>query len=235
MKFPFKMAALLCAGLALSLPNRLLGTGNGSDVPPPTAPFVAAVPDSADWTLTVKLPTQPASAEPAPVRSGWRIVEVHSTRKGKLKRDIITYANGTKAERWFADNLLFWKSAEGSVIANNLSGNSADPDLAANTPSIPSGFFGADWLKQSFYDQVVPVEKRPCYHFASPNKEAWIDVESKLPVACKLGDVVYRYTFNAPPEALAFPPDFQKAWNDYQAMANRGKDFQQKLKAGQAH
>jgi len=231
-----RSTALLLVLFGLSIPGRLLSAGTAADVPPPAPPFVAPVPESADWVLTVKPPAQPSPGGSAGGHPEWRIQEVHSTVSGNRKRDVITYGNGTKAERWFMDNLLFWKSADGSVIANNLSSNSADPAMVANTPSIGAGFFGTDWLKLPFYDGVVAVEKRPCYHFVHQNKEAWIDVKTKLPVACKLGGVVYLFAFNAPPsDGLILPPEFKKAWEDYQAMLNRGKAFQQSIKAGQSH
>lgn len=199
-----------------------------SEIPPPKAPLVAPVPENADWTVTIKYPT--ASAQPgAAGQADRRMAEVHSTKTGKLKRDVIAYASGPAEEHWYADTLFLWTNPQGGVAVNDLTGGiateSTDP-----SPSVATGFPGMGWLRIEDFDKVVLVEKRPAYHFAHDGREAWVDVETKRPVMYKSGDLLFRYQFNAPPtSALALPPEFQKAADFCQAAKERRKQVAKEL------
>ncbi|CAN5342639.1 hypothetical protein BH09VER1_BH09VER1_27650 [soil metagenome] len=203
------------------------------EIPPPKPPFIASAPDPGDWTLLIKESSATQPGQGGSSKSGYGIVEVHSTQVGKVKRDIITYAGGAKQERWFAENVLLWKGPDGDVIAGDM--RDAGPGTGGGSiPSVPTGFPGLAWLSVSNYDKVVPLGKRSCYHFSQESKDAWIDVETKLPVASKFGDLYFAYTFNSPPsEALKFPAEYQKTWDQYQARLNRAAEFQKSLSNNQ--
>lgn len=200
------------------------------DVPPPKPPLLASTPDPGDWTLVIKNPGLPAPESGVAPKPDLRIVEVHSTQRDKLKRDILTYANGTSEERWFVAGLLLWKSASGEVVAHDMT-DSGPGSVGTSIPSVPSGFVGLDWLSLSNYKGAVTWEKRNCYHFSAKGMDAWIDVETKFPVALKVGDYVFQYTFNAPPAApLNFPTEFQATWDLYQSRINKTVEFQKSLR-----
>lgn len=207
-----------------------LGAADLADIPPPTPPLVADVPNLADWTIEVaQVSGIGAKGKTSSVRSS-EISEVRSTKTGQIKRDAITYGDGTKRDHWFIGNLMLWKTDEGVIVANDLSAMFVEDPTEAS-PSIPTGFPGTAWLKPAFFEKVVLQEKRPCYHFVGPGVEAWIDVETKLPVAYKKGEIIYKYTFGtAPVEPLVLPEDYQKILEKAQRSLDRRAAIQEKLR-----
>jgi hypothetical protein len=189
---------------------------SAQDVPPPVPPLVASVPQDADWTITVQYPssaaTAPAAAPDVSGRVDRRIREVHSTKTGKFKRDIITYISGTTEERWFIGSMYLWTPPHGDVSVYDLSNTPSNP--SDMSPSVSSGFPGVEWVGLSHYDHVETFDETSCYHYkdASSGSEAWINARNKLPVAYKSGDEVYHFKFNPPPSGLALPPAYAKAW-----------------------
>ena len=187
------------------------------DIPPPTPPFVVPVPENADWIVTVQYPPEPPPPPDAPPHHDWRFVEVHSTKTGKIKRDLTLSREGIKSELWFMDSALLWTTPQGNVAVSTMAGAPApDPEHINVNPSVPSGFPGVGWLRPEYYDKVVLFEKRPCYHYAKGDTEAWIDVETLFPMAYKNRNDLYKFKFNAPPtEPLTMPPAYQKVWDSY--------------------
>lgn len=202
-------------------------------VPPPKPPLLAPAPDPGDWTLLIKNPAEPAPESGAAPKADFRIVEVRSTVKDKLKRDVITYGTGKSDERWFLGDFLLWKGTNGEVIAHDMR-DTGPGSVGGGFPSVATGFPSLEWLSMLNYDKVVTLDKRPCYHFVSKTMEAWIDVNTKLPVAAKYGDFLYQYTFNPAPSApLVMPPEFQATWDLYQARLKKTEDFQKSLRNNQ--
>jgi hypothetical protein len=191
---------------------------NVQDIPPPKPPLVTAVPDKAEWTIKVEFPDAPKLPPDAPKPRDWRYVEVQTTKVGAVKRDLITTREGLKQERWFVDSMLFWTDPKGEVSVSDMrAAEAADPD--EDSPSVPSGFPGVGWLKLENYKDVVVFEKRLSYHYAKDEADAWIDVETKLPLAYKRGKILYRYSFAPSPSAsLVMPPAYQTALDTVRRM-----------------
>lgn len=200
--------ATMAAGLTTALAQ------DSKQIPPPSPPFVAAVPENADWIVTLQYPGAPqASASPgSSVSSPRRTTAVHSTKTGNLKHDRITATDGSSEDHWYSGSLYLWPSSSGQVIVFDTRDNPRD--AGDTSPSVASGFPGVGWVQLSCYDKVEPIKERPCYHYIMKGGavEAWIDVETRFPLAYKCGDVIYQFKFNAPPTApLTLPPAYQKA------------------------
>lgn len=192
------------------LPFRGVQAQDVKDVPPPKAPFVAPVPENADWVVTAKNPPVTGTAPDGTPLPNKSITSVQSTKVGRFKRDRITTGDGAIEERWFVDMLLLCPTPKGDVAAVDLS--SIPPQVEDSNPSIPHGFPGVGWLKPEYYEGVVLLSKRPYYHYVHGSTEAWVDVETKLPLAYKFGNFEFQFKFNAPPTGpLTMPDDYQKA------------------------
>jgi hypothetical protein len=199
-----------------------------SDIPPPTPPFVAPVPENADWVLTVKYPAKPAAAPDAPALPDLRVTEVHSMKTGDIKHDELTSADGKKRDNWYVGTLYLWAVPQGDVLAADLSGTPANP--MDSSPSVSNGFPGVGWVSLNNYDKVVFWEKRPCYHYATEGLQAWVDVETLLPVAYIAGNATYVFKFNAPPtQPLVLPPSFQKTLDAAKQVSSRRAQIERKL------
>lgn len=199
----------ICLGV---LSSRLsVHAQDAANYPPPKPPLVAAVPENAEWTITVEYPKEAKLAPDAPKHHDWRPVEVRTTKVGKTKRDLITTRDGVKQENWYVDAMIFWTNGQGEVSVTDLrAAEGSDP--MEDSPSVPTGFPGVGWLKLDNYVDVVMFEKRPCYHYVRDEAEAWIDAETKLPVAYRRGKILYRFSFNPSPVGpLVMPPAYQTA------------------------
>ena len=221
MLFPMSLRLYSLIGLAAIVVSIVARAQETKVTHPPAAPLVTPAPEYADSTVTVKYPTEPTPPPHAPKHHDWRYVEVHSTKAGKLKRDLLTSRDGIKSEKWFVDSILLWTTPDGKVSVSDTSG--APPSMPEDpNPSVPHGFPGVAWISlENFVGEVI-YQKQVCYHYVAEGTEAWIDVESKLPVAYQSAGTLYQFKFNPPPtEPLTMPPAYQKALDTVSQMRNR--------------
>ena len=193
---------------------------DAAEIPPPKPPFVAPVPANADWTVTLQYLAAPPAAGG---KTDGRMTEVHSTKVGNIKRDRISYTGKPPEEHWFANTLSLQTDAKGEVSVQDL-GSMPASDNGDPNPSVAVGYPGVKWLAANCYDKVVTLEKHQYYHFVREKLEAWIDVETHLPLAYRTDNMVFRFKFNAPPDApLVMPPEYQKAYEFCQGAIDRRK------------
>lgn len=199
----------------------LLAPAHGEDfttIPRPTAPFVAAVPARCAWTVTVQNKTLPAPPPGAAPRPDNRVSEVRSTQVDGVRRDVVVFGDTGTNEYWFLPGVRFWTTLQHEVAATQT----AAPDPLDSFPSASKGFPGVQWASLASYDQPVRFEKVVCYHYtAAGDHEAWIDVETRMPVAYKGPDATYRFTFGAAPDALTPPAPYQEAMEKYRQIMSR--------------
>lgn len=207
----------------------------------PQAPFVAAVPETSQWTITCKYaktppdPTKPNTVDPVPP---FQLQQMQITKSGNLKRDICIYGNGMQQEFWYVDNLLFSTDETGKNVMVSRPDQS-DPQFATERgdPCRSTGFTGVGWVKAKYFDRVVRFEKESCYHYVlkpastgvlnedlgvvamTGGAEAWISVRTNLPVAYRMDNVTYVYDFsNARPSSLSLPVAVQSKLEQYRKM-----------------
>ncbi len=205
--------------------------------PPPTAPFVAAVPERAQWTITVDYSqgasakteatsTNPGSGTPTVVLHPDTnpVTEIRSIKTGTLKQDTIVYKNGNALKYWYMGSIFLSEDAGGRVSAYNLTllaptafGSAERAMILERGNLIQSeGFPGLDWVKLKYYDKVVLLDKIPSYHYVLPAggvpfAEAWISAESKLPVKYAGSGALYTFAFGSTPTTdLALPPAYSQ-------------------------
>ena len=112
-------------------------------------------------------------------------------------------------------------------------------EIGSYTPNYTKeDFQGFEWLSLKNYKEIQPVQGRPCYVFESeqesaPNPlfaadkstkdspklyRAYIDVETKLPVALQTGKETRVYAFSPPTAAdLTLPPEVLAEIKDWRA------------------
>lgn len=214
--------------LALGLAGPLTLAQSSLEIPPPSAPLVQKAPANAEWTVAARLPetqqTEPVAVTPSTSpKVDSRILLVHSTQTGKVKRDQITYADKRQAEFWYVENWFLTTNAQGeSEIYDRSVSIPAEMGEIRLSPSVTSGYPGLDWLTLGNYKSVVALEKRQAYHYDNGDYEAWIDVETKLPLAFKADGIVYTFTFNEPPvTSLTLPPGHLAAYQKVSKLMER--------------
>jgi hypothetical protein len=210
-------------------------------VPAPQPPFVAPVPDKAQWTISLDPKKTGASSSGSSQEtkgSSRGLTEIISTKSGPLKQDIQVFADGKKIEFWYVGNVVLIPASNNRDILSlddqaliptaehNPGMNAADLEIGNLIQS--RGFPGLGWLKLKYYTGVVTVAKTQCYHFALPDPatsnpaaEAWIEVKTKLPVAYMARGTVYTFHFGDPPTApLSLPPAYASTLDRAQRMAD---------------
>lgn len=217
-----RMNAILAGSLSVLLAGATSWAQEAKKVEPPSLPLVAKMPDSVEWTVTPQYSEAAPGAAPMPV-SRYQITQVRTTKTGKLKRDQVTMGDGSVVEQWYSDTMYFWTSPDGDVVIDDI-GQILPTEVDDPSPNVANGFPGVRWLKLENFTGVDVVDKRPSYHFAKENIEAWIDVETRLPVMYRSRNVTYRFKFSqTSPPPLAILPKYQEAIDAAQKLIDRRK------------
>jgi hypothetical protein len=148
--------------------------------------------------------------------------EVEVAQDENTRRSIVKSTDGKSREVWSVPKL-------GIVLAEDPMGTPlmTNDDATLGDPFGPLNF---EWIKTAALVSPEPVryENIPCFHYkgtlllgrltGDPIKipcEAWIDAETRLPVALQKADLVGRFTFGGPPASLEMPKKFQKRIDYY--------------------
>lgn len=224
------MIRLFVFGLmASAVITSLLAQGE-SEIPPPSPPLVLPLPKMMRVTLLLK-EDKPAPEEgpvPAPSLSGavvtWKSVEVVKT--GDIRLITATMTDGGSHDTWVLGGKLFNKTFDGRQV----SCGDYQPMFPSFFQTGNTSFYGTDWITLKNYKGVVSFGGKQCYFYESleavsdqgfgPGGEsgrsvtppkilqrAWIDEETKLPVAATLPEGLVRYRFAKPPDSPLTPPE----------------------------
>ena len=236
---------LLLAAVLLSTVCYLANAEAPPDKPVP--PYVAAVPDYFQWTITVNSASAPGSTlRVGKDVSDRDVVKVQSVKTKDIKLERFITAGGAHFDLWRYRDYIVTKSASGEISfisADSLAGSAMLPDLSAR------GFWGVDWITGDTCMGVKPVAagKRAFVYSGTatvlqvsfkgdPVKtlvpmQASIDQESMLPITVTKGPELLSYSYGPPPTGmLMLPPDIQaritemeardKALNSLRALAH---------------
>lgn len=204
--FAFLQIVFVCGTVSISilLPGRAQDQSQT-----PQAPYVAAVPKDAHWTITLKYP---ASGNPAPASSNAKStspdshpLQIDTLKSGTSKQITVTYPDGKSARYDFLGKYMMKMTATGPSVS--IAATLVDPPCPFYTPD----FLFTDWVRAqgtSAFKGVVPYNGVTCFHYQnSSGEEAWINTETMLPVAAKkplLAEADYQ--FLSPPDSpLVFP------------------------------
>ncbi len=186
---------IFSAAFAIALTGRV--SAAGGDVPSPRAPYVAPIPQYADWTMRL-VPSSNAGKENEASISPTTPTLIQTTRTLGIRHRIATYASGAKLESW----------QSGVAAINNL--NESDVTVA-DTSQVEAFDLAAQnifselaWVNGSNFQGVAQVDKVNYYHYANGLEEAWINTETMLPAFYKKADLMYRFQFNAPRQPCSF-------------------------------
>lgn len=192
---------------AQSLPDRTQ--------PAPSDPIVAPLPESAQWTITLGTSSDEVSPESAALR-------IACIKTGEIKKEIITQDGKTLEENWYVGNdRLMPDTFNPETILFLEGGGIKNPDSGQDSLRV-AGFAGVDWLSTSNYQGVVTMARRECFYFKDGEREAWIDTQTRFPIAFRTNEEFYRYTYTDPPtKKLTLPPNYGKALVAYRKLADR--------------
>jgi len=198
------------AGLAL-----LLGMATASaqtDKPAPKAPYLAPVPDYGHWIVTFKYAGSPdsvpadddaATAASAPKAPDGFPITLDTIKTGDLRGVVFTSADGSSRQFTCQGDWILSSTPKGPQL---LVASSSQRPYAYYT----SGFVMLDGvtINPSTYKGLDMSKGTAAFHYQSGEVEAWIDVNSMLPIAVKANGVEASYQFlPAPPRPFTIPDD----------------------------
>lgn len=217
----------------------------------PSGPLLGKAPDFSDWLVTFAYAseaarkTRPESAsQPRPAYLDKRPSRVSTTRTGKITHEVTRDLRDAQTEIWFEGNVQFYQSPGSNQWfesgQSTSAGGSSDVDYR---PLPPSGFRDLDWITADNFAGSIPYGNGSCLIFVpggyrkldlsdatkrtklleTQTKIAYIDADTRMPVAVRDGDLTRVYKFNPPPTAMqTFPADLSDA-------INKGKEGRRRL------
>ncbi len=235
--WPVAPLLLLFAGLTVRAQN---------EIPPPKAPLLPRAPERAEWVVTYRFDYDKAKDDGLLPRTGQKPSEAKSSpgvvpqetdisKDGKTYREVITWSDGHKTEKWIAKGLEVFDTPDGSVMR-------IMPPGAVYAPSYSdysrSDFEDVEWISEGNYVGVRTWNGMPVYafevaankHTPTPREKAaratgdpaaqtssgtyvaYLDVHTQLPLYLDNGQIIRTFTYPKDnPKELAPPPKFAKA------------------------
>jgi hypothetical protein len=204
----------------------------------PAGPLLRSAPDFSEWTVTChytdeQSPKAGEAPTPIPASMGGLLKRTRTetiTKTGDIMRVVTVDIAGNSSEKWYDKGAQYTKppgSTEWFSASNN---EPADTKNAYFTQPLPaSGFRDMEWINDQSYAGVIQLGEYQCLVFtpgglhaddtkdaakqrtalAAKSKVAYIDANSRLPIALRLPGEVRQFQFSDPPPsvALALPAD----------------------------
>ncbi|PTX94980.1 hypothetical protein DB345_11795 [Spartobacteria bacterium LR76] len=197
---------------------------SAGEIPPPRTPYVASVPQYADWTMRL-VPSTDATKEKEPALSPGTPVLVQTTRTLGIRHRVTTYASGYRLESWQSGVAALNDLDESDVTVADMS------QVEAFDMSIQNVFTETAWVNISNFQGIAQIDKVNYYHYVNGSEEAWINIETMLPSFYKKGELMYRFQFNPAPTAmLVLPPKYQAGLDKFNRMMDRRARLAKEIK-----
>ncbi|PTY01618.1 hypothetical protein DB346_12835 [Verrucomicrobia bacterium LW23] len=207
----------------LWLSGTALAQAEKQRAPLPSGPLIQKrMPAMSQWTVSTVLPGPSDKPDKPETSSAGTAATPESARSAKPQvileqtftktHDIIRMDYVDKAKMpwtvWAANGFQILITPEGKVCGEVALAYSRDNPNTFNINFGSTDFPGFEWITASHYQDVVEYEKIPCMLFRDEtNVLAYINVETRQPVALQNGERTLLYTYKAPPAAvLTLPP-----------------------------
>ncbi len=213
---------IFTVGLAVALSGNAFSAAG--EIPPPRVPYVAAIPQYADWTMRLMSSADASKEKESPLNPSTPVL-VQTTRTLGIRHRVTTYASGYRLESWQSGVAALNDLDESDVTVADMS------QVEAFDISIQNVFSETGWVNISNFQGIAQLEKANYYHYAKGTEEAWINIETMLPSFYKKGDLMYRFQFNAAPTALlVLPPKYQAGLDRFNRMMDRRARLAKEIK-----
>ena len=223
------------------------GAGIAGGLQVPAGPMLRPVAPYSEWVITYSYPEDRAA------KGGKKPETASQQRTSKPRKTLTTKTDcnirvhtvdvaGRTEERWFVGSVQYIKPA-GSGAWYWCAGGNPGSNLYYSPPLPASGFADMDWINEKAYVGTARVGNTDCMVFvpggldpasagnparqaaqlAAEPKVAYVNAETRLPVALRILGEIRQFTFNNPPTALlCLPPDLA-------AQIKRGEEARQRL------
>lgn len=157
---------------------------------------LAAVPNPGRWTVRLEKPADPAAKESQPPFEVSREVWV----LGPTRYEVTTWSDNHQSQLFITNNIGFEKSAKNDDVYI------LDPNIGAPAPPSVTEWREFSWIKPELSKGQTTYAKKDCVLYEEQTetnlRRAWIDAETRLPVALSQDGRVYLYAFEEAPKKL---------------------------------
>jgi len=174
----------------------------------PQPPWIAPTPERAQWKVIY---TERTGDKPKSDVLRRVIKEMNYTKTSPVACLEILWSDGSRVECWLVDGYAIIQPTGNRnirVISSAEMKNGYDDGYLDFFNQFPR----FDWLSLECYDRVQTMDGKRCFHYIDTklNSEAWIEIQSNLPVARRVGDIFYKYVFlPLPDKQLEVPEKFR--------------------------
>ena len=198
------LRALLPLFLAMCLMPLTVGAQQPA-VPPPVGLLPMRMPEMASWTITFVYVDEAVARTAQPGR-GDRVKTITISKTGETYLEQTTRRSGGVEEKWVYNGVQF-KGYRNNTSILLISPPSGDGAVNPEWSDYSKGDFPElAWLVADNYAGVEKYDKKTVWLFNKDNQRAWLNPETKLPIATTNGQITMTYTYNAAPEDPLIPP-----------------------------
>jgi hypothetical protein len=171
----------------------------------PTPPYLAPVPERLHWIVNFSYIQKAAPGTPPAPPPPTNPVTIETTKVGTTRRIVV-------------------KSSDGSTRQFDIIGKDCYTQLPAlglqalklrdyvPFPYFDLGFSFTGCVNHASYRDYTTYQGIPVFHYQDGSTEAWISVETKLPIgADQIGSVKTTYQYLPAPDAIILTPEEQKS------------------------
>jgi hypothetical protein len=147
-----------------------------------------------------------------------RLLRVEGALDGKLRREVRHWSDGASTECWAFGNVTLY---EQPGIDHVLM---VDPSAFTGELGVPAWFPEFAWISQKTMqaEEKGTYKGRKAVHYKAGDEEAWIDPETRLPIALRERGALREYQFSGEaPTPLTLPPRFQVFLKELEALRNK--------------
>lgn len=159
------------------------------------SPEIAPVPNPGRWT--VRLENPPKAEDPAGPRYE---VSREVWVLGSSRYEVSTWSDGKQGQLFIIDKIGFRKSSVNSDVYV------LDPAIGASPPPPVASWNEFAWIRPELLKGKETHAKKACALYEQQSEtglqRAWIEEDTRLPVALQIKDFVYLYQFEKAPDKL---------------------------------
>jgi hypothetical protein len=203
-------ALFASAALLVLLGSPAAAQPSSGSLEKPAPPLVAAPAEYAHWKITASPLKTEAPPAPDPKKPELQEIEI---RKGPATACMTQrWTNGKLSEAWIAEgyHLAKYPALPDIYVTSLVLRPAGLNDGMADFHAVFPGFV---WLEEKFFAGTEKKDGRLCHHYVDGEnaREAWVDAESRLPVAFRRDNTLFTYvSLPRPSQPPALPDQFQR-------------------------
>lgn len=207
------------------LAGRMFAQEAGEKLTPPSGALLKLAPDYSKWTVNY---IYAQASDPKTPLTGTETHQVNMTKTRTIISEDIVDGMGRHDSIWHVGPLQYRKPPEQTIWFESSAARGNVEVHSDFRPLPANGFRGWDWVGEETYVGTLPLGTVSCLVFAPEGAKgikgaltkeqvaalttvAFVNVETRLPVMMRVGNVTQQFVFAPPPTAMQeLPTDLKE-------------------------